>query len=102
MGCLNRSHPSYGKFLVVCTDCLLYMFSCSFNLLSYCHSPRRLAVGSRSGRVALYELKGPKSQMISAHACPITAVSFSPDGRLLSTYSAGDSKITVWQVLLAI
>jgi hypothetical protein len=69
-----------------------------FNLVSYCHGPRRLAVGSRRGQVALYELKSAKCQVITAHACPITAVSFTTDGRFLAAYSIGDSKITVWQV----
>jgi hypothetical protein len=48
--------------------------------------------------VALYELKSAKCQVITAHACPITAVSFTTDGRFLAAYSIGDSKITVWQV----
>ncbi|KAK3711495.1 hypothetical protein QZH41_009985 [Actinostola sp. cb2023] len=36
-------------------------------------------------------------QMVSAHKCPVIALSFSPDDKVLASYSFGDSKICFWQ-----
>ena len=36
--------------------------------------------------------------MVSAHSSQVTALSFSPDDRVLASYSFGDSKICFWQV----
>ncbi|XP_065833332.1 WD repeat-containing protein 7-like isoform X2 [Oscarella lobularis] len=67
-----------------------------FNMMSYCQGPRRLAVGSRDGHIAIYELKGLRCHLLAAHSCPITALAFSNEGRTLASYSTGDSKISVW------
>lgn len=70
---------------------------CRFNMISYCSQSRRLAVGSRSGHVAIHELRSAKEQVIPAHSSPITAIEFSHDGKLLATYSYEESKINFWQ-----
>ncbi|XP_048581651.1 WD repeat-containing protein 7 [Nematostella vectensis] len=70
---------------------------CRFNMVSYSHQSRRLAVGAKSGQVALYDLRSSRCQMVSAHSSPVTALSFSPDDKALASYSFGDSKICFWQ-----
>lgn len=68
-----------------------------FPNVSYCPATKRIAVGANNGQLAIYELKTPqKSQLIMAHARGITAVSFSPDGKHLSSYSMEENKICFW------
>ncbi|XP_021936381.1 WD repeat-containing protein 7 isoform X5 [Zootermopsis nevadensis] len=77
---------------------------CRFNQVSHCPSTRRIAVGAKSGHVALYELRSQKCQvslkylqMIQAHGAAITANTFSPDGKYLSTYSCKENRLSFWQ-----
>ena len=49
-----------------------------FPQISHCIQTRRIAVGTKSGHLAMYELRGTnKTQMINAHQGRITAVAFS-------------------------
>ncbi|KAK6634492.1 hypothetical protein RUM43_011893 [Polyplax serrata] len=70
---------------------------CRFNQVSHCFSTRRIAVGAKSGQIALYELRYPKCQMIPAHEAALTAVSFSPDGKFLASYSCVENRLSFWQ-----
>lgn len=68
-----------------------------FYMISYCSASRRIAVGTVSGNLAMYELRAQaKPQIVPAHKSPLTACSFSPDGKYLATYSAGDNKLCFW------
>lgn len=69
---------------------------CKFLNVTYCTATRRIAVGAKNGNLAIYELKTPKSQIIPAHGAAVTACCFSPDGKYLATYSAGENKISFW------
>uniref|UniRef100_W5M7M9 WD repeat domain 7 n=1 Tax=Lepisosteus oculatus TaxID=7918 RepID=W5M7M9_LEPOC len=71
---------------------------CRFYMVGYCERSHRIAVGARHGTVALYDVRTGKCQTIHGHKGPITAVSFAPDGRYLSTYSNTDSHISFWQM----
>ncbi|XP_070535704.1 WD repeat-containing protein 7-like [Ptychodera flava] len=68
-----------------------------FSMVSYCANSRRVAVGARSGALAMYDQRTAKCQMISGHQNAVTAVSFSADGKYLATYSYGDHKLCFWQ-----
>lgn len=71
---------------------------CKFQNVTFCTSTRRIAVGAKNGNLALYELRTPKSQIIPAHAAAITCCSFSPDGKHLVSYSAGENKVSFWSL----
>ncbi|XP_053151484.1 WD repeat-containing protein 7 isoform X3 [Hemicordylus capensis] len=71
---------------------------CRFYMVSYYERSHRIAVGSRHGSVALYDIRTGKCQTILGHKGPITAVSFAPDGRYLATYSNTDSHLSFWQM----
>lgn len=72
--------------------------ACRFNQISHCSATRRIAVGGRSGQLALYELRGNvKCQTVTAHQAPITALSFSPEGKFLVSYSCTENKLCFWQ-----
>lgn len=68
-----------------------------FYMVSYCSSSRRIAVGTITGNLALYELRQrAKPQIVAAHKSAISSCSFSPDGKYLASYSAGDNKLCFW------
>lgn len=70
--------------------------------ISYSFKSKRLAVGSRNGQVAIYDLKQGRTQMVNAHSHPVTVLQFSEDGKLLATYAFADSILNVWQVRAAV
>ncbi|XP_053989982.1 WD repeat-containing protein 7 isoform X11 [Hylaeus volcanicus] len=71
---------------------------CRFNQVSHCPATRRIAVGSRNGQLALYELRGNvKCQTVPAHSVPVTALAFSPEGKFLVSYSCAENKLCFWQ-----
>jgi len=68
-----------------------------FYMVSYCSSSRRIAVGTVTGNLAMYELRAQsKPQIVPAHKSAVSACSFSPDGKYLASYSAGDNKLCFW------
>lgn len=68
-----------------------------FYMVSYCSSSRRIAVGTVTGNLAMYELRAQaKPQIVAAHKTAVSACSFSPDGKYLASYSAGDNKLCFW------
>jgi WD40 repeat protein len=71
---------------------------CRFSQVSHCPTTRRIAVGSKMGQLAIYELRSSKCQSIPAHGSPITACAFSPDGKFLASYSNTENKMSFWQV----
>uniref|UniRef100_A0A1I7ZDM7 WD_REPEATS_REGION domain-containing protein n=1 Tax=Steinernema glaseri TaxID=37863 RepID=A0A1I7ZDM7_9BILA len=66
-------------------------------MVGYCPQTRRIAFGGKNGSVVVHELRASKAQIIQAHKHPVTAVSFSSDGKYLATYSAQESKMSFWQ-----
>ncbi|XP_055932203.1 WD repeat-containing protein 7-like isoform X1 [Argiope bruennichi] len=75
----------------------LFPAICRFYNVTYCNSTRRIAVGAKSGALAIYELRASKCQTISAHAAAINACAFSPDGKYLASYSNKENKLCFWQ-----
>lgn len=62
-------------------------------------SSQRLAVGTHEGAVIMYDLKTAiRLFVLEGHKKPITALSFSPDGRRLVTLSMEESVALVWKV----
>ncbi|KAG7088816.1 hypothetical protein E1B28_012775 [Marasmius oreades] len=62
-------------------------------------STQRLSVGSNEGAIVMYDLKTAiRLYVLEGHKKPITACSFSPDGRRLVTVSLGENVVLVWKV----
>ncbi|RWS12537.1 WD repeat-containing protein 7-like protein, partial [Dinothrombium tinctorium] len=69
---------------------------CKFPNVSYCTATRRIAVGAKTGHLAIYELRTPKSQQIAGHSAAVSCCSFSPDGKHLVSYSTKENKLCFW------
>ncbi|KAI8441549.1 LOW QUALITY PROTEIN: hypothetical protein MSG28_015135 [Choristoneura fumiferana] len=67
---------------------------CRYNQVSHCPATRRIAVGSHTGQLAMYELRAGRCQSLAAHSGPVTACAFSPDGRYLVSYATADNRLT--------
>jgi WD40 repeat protein len=65
-----------------------------------CFSPktRKLAVGSKTGRIHIYDFKHFHCDSVNAHSGAVTALTLSDDGKMLASYAHGDSTLKVWQV----
>jgi len=60
---------------------------------------QRLAVGTAEGAVVMYDVKtAVRLYVLETHQKPISACSFSPDGRRLVTLSLEESVVLVWKV----
>ncbi|KAJ3575868.1 hypothetical protein NP233_g816 [Leucocoprinus birnbaumii] len=71
----------------------------TFPTVDFHMSTQRLAVGTNEGAVIMYDLKTAiRLFVLEGHKKPITAVSFSPDGRRLVTLSMEESVALVWKV----
>jgi WD repeat-containing protein 7 len=77
---------------------LTQLFS-RFPTVDFHMATQRLAVGTNEGAVIMYDLKTAiRLYVLEGHAKPITACSFSTDGRRLVTISLGESLVLVWKV----
>ncbi|PKI84489.1 hypothetical protein MVES1_001576 [Malassezia vespertilionis] len=64
------------------------------------HGPmQRLAVGTHDGPVVLYDLKtATRLYILGGHSTPVTACSFSPDGRRLLSMSLESEVVLIWRL----
>ncbi|KAF8065183.1 hypothetical protein FPV67DRAFT_1501698 [Lyophyllum atratum] len=71
----------------------------TFPTVDFHMATQRLAVGSTDGAVVMYDLKTAiRLYVLECHTKPISACSFSPDGRRLLTLSLEESVVLVWKV----
>ncbi|XP_026313691.1 WD repeat-containing protein 7 [Hyposmocoma kahamanoa] len=110
---IDRMHNEVAELLVEVMDIILHCVDqshlkskglnevfpaiCRYNQVSHCPATRRIAVGSHTGQLALYELRAGRCQSLAAHNGPVTACAFSPDGRYLVSYATSDNRLSFWQ-----
>ncbi|XP_052757151.1 WD repeat-containing protein 7 isoform X2 [Galleria mellonella] len=110
---IDRMHAEVAELLVEVMDIILHCVDqshlkskglnevfpaiCRYNQVSHCPATRRIAVGSHTGQLAMYELRAGRCQSLAAHAGPVTACAFSPDGRYLVSYATADNRLSFWQ-----
>eukprot|EP01116_Phalansterium_solitarium_P002796 TRINITY_DN13069_c0_g1_i1.p1 TRINITY_DN13069_c0_g1~~TRINITY_DN13069_c0_g1_i1.p1 ORF type:complete len:132 (-),score=35.12 TRINITY_DN13069_c0_g1_i1:224-619(-) len=68
-------------------------------MISFHQETQRLAIGTRESAVVIFDLKtATRWHSLEGHAGPLAAVSFSPNGKLLATYSVDDAQVKFWQM----
>ncbi|KAJ3010098.1 UNVERIFIED_CONTAM: hypothetical protein HDU68_002329, partial [Siphonaria sp. JEL0065] len=71
----------------------------NFPNVAFHHGSQKLAVGTMDGLTVVYDLKtATKGQVLEGHTKPVTAVAFSPDGKMSVTYSFEENSVRFWQL----
>lgn len=67
-------------------------------MAAFHQTTQRLAVGTVTGIVILYDLRtATKWRILQGHGGPISAVAFSAGGEFVASYSAADGTLRWWQ-----
>jgi hypothetical protein len=62
-------------------------------------SAQRLSVGGNDGLITIFDLKtATKWQQFAAHNHPISAMSVSPDGKHLASFSSAEVTLKIWHI----
>ncbi|TPX36151.1 hypothetical protein SmJEL517_g01417 [Synchytrium microbalum] len=65
---------------------------------SFHGTSQRLTVGGPDGAIVLYDLRtATRMQVLEGHTKPVSAVSFSSDGKLLASFSVEENSVRFWQ-----
>ncbi|KAI9328858.1 hypothetical protein BDR26DRAFT_939723 [Obelidium mucronatum] len=71
----------------------------NFPNVAFHHGSQKLAVGTMEGMTIVYDLKtATKGQVLEGHLKPVTAVAFSPDGKMSVTFSFEENCVRFWQL----
>ncbi|KAJ3239674.1 hypothetical protein HDU78_002718 [Chytriomyces hyalinus] len=71
----------------------------TFPNVSFHHGSQKLAVGTMEGVTIVYDLKtATKGYVFEGHTKPVTAVAFSPDGKLCVSFSLEENCVRFWQL----
>ena len=63
----------------------------SFTMIAFHHETQRLAVGTPSGPIAIYDVRtSAKWKILEGHSKNVVCVEFDQKGNLLASYSSGD------------
>jgi WD40 repeat protein len=71
----------------------------SFTMIAFHHETQRLAVGTPSGPIAIYDVRtSAKWKILEGHSKNVVCVEFDQKGNLLASYSSGDQTLRLWKV----
>lgn len=71
----------------------------SFSMVAFHHETQRLAVGTPSGPVVIYDVRtSAKWKILEGHVKDVMAVEFDSKGNILASYSSVDSTLRLWKV----
>jgi WD40 repeat protein len=71
----------------------------SFPMIAFHHETQRLAVGTPTGPIAIYDVRtSAKWKILEGHIKNVSCVEFDQKGNMLASYSALDLTLRLWKV----
>ena len=71
----------------------------NFPMIAFHHESQRLAVGTVTGAIAIYDVRTSQRQRIlEGHTAPVLAVEFDSRGNHLASYSGQEPSLRQWKV----
>eukprot|EP00927_Polykrikos_kofoidii_P007273 TRINITY_DN12978_c1_g2_i1.p1 TRINITY_DN12978_c1_g2~~TRINITY_DN12978_c1_g2_i1.p1 ORF type:complete len:1546 (-),score=197.72 TRINITY_DN12978_c1_g2_i1:351-4988(-) len=96
--CLEPSDPPLRRQSLLAVTSALHELVQTFPMVAFHQPSQKFAVGTNDGLAVVYDLRtATKWRIFEGHTGSIAALAFSRDGDKLSSYSARDSSIRVWQ-----
>jgi WD40 repeat protein len=94
---LDPHFPSIRDICLPASTKILRSMVEIFPMVSFHQEKQKLAVGNSEGLVVIYDMRtASKWQLFTAHQAPVSAISFSPNGEQLVTYSPREGTCKVW------
>lgn len=70
-----------------------------FPMVAFHQESQRLAVGDKKGPIYIYDLiSATRWFTLEGHKTPLSALSFSGDGKVLASYSIPESRVALWKI----
>lgn len=70
----------------------------TFSMIAFHHDTQRLAVGTPSGPIAIYDIKtSSRWKILEGHGGKVDCCEFDIKGNLLASYSAADCTLRIWK-----
>jgi len=71
----------------------------NFPIIDFHHDTQRLAVGTTSGAIAIYDVRtSGRLKILEGHTQPVLALEFDKKGHSLASYSGEDLTLRIWKV----
>jgi len=94
---LDPHFPSIRDSCLPASTTILRTMVEKFPMISFHQEKQKLAVGNSEGLIVIYDMRiASKWQVFEAHKSPVSAVSFSPNGEMLVTYSPKENSCRAW------
>ncbi|KAI9021088.1 hypothetical protein DFJ74DRAFT_112744 [Hyaloraphidium curvatum] len=97
--CLEPNNPQLREALLEFVTAALHDLVKTYPTVSFHGISQRLICGDWDGPCVVFDLKtGQRFQVLEGHDKPVTAVAFSPSGRMAASHSAEDHAILVYSL----
>jgi len=95
---LDPHLPALREACLGATTRVLHILVKQYPMVSFHQESQHLAVGTKEAMIVIYDLKtATRWHVLEGHTGPISAISFSTNGKMLSSYSIHDCEIRLWQ-----
>ena len=97
--CLNPNDEQLRKNSTQIISIILSTMVKNFPMIAFHHETQRLAVGTPTGHIAIYDVRtSDKWKILEGHVHNVNSVEFDIKGNMLASYSASDLTLRLWKV----
>lgn len=95
--CLEPTNPQLRETLLQFVTAALHDLVKTYPSIGFHGSTQRLVCGDFDGPCIVFDLKtGQRFQILEGHGFPVTAVAFSPSGKIAASYSSEEGSILIY------